>query len=588
MHTKPSLHFTLLVFFFIISAQAFSQGFLRAKDQSIVNNNGSVILRGMGLGGWMLQEPYMLQMSGVASSQHIIRTKIEDLIGEERTTAFYNAWLANHCTKADIDSLKRWGFNSVRLPMHYNLFTLPVEKEPVAGKNTWLQKGFALTDSLLAWCKANQIYLILDLHAAPGGQGNDIAICDRDTSKPSLWQSELNQQKTIALWRKLAQRYANETWIGGYDLINETNWGFTDAKDKNGCAEKANVPLRKLLMNITSAIREVDKNHLIFLEANCWANNYSGILPAWDNNMAVSFHKYWNYNDQSSIQNFINIRKRYNIPVWLGESGENSNVWFRSALELLEKNEIGWAWWPLKKLGFNNPLQINPDEAYQRLLNYWQGKSGKPSADEAFAALMQLAESTNARNTTYHKDVIDAMFRQTASAATRPFKKHTIKNNAIVFAVDYDLGRNGFAYYDNDTANYRVSTNKNAEWNKGHQYRNDGVDIAICKDSISNGYCVGWTETGEWLNYTIDVEKAGSYDLKFRTASKDGAGSIQLMVNGMNEKSISFSPAGSGDKWVSDYTKAIQFQKGINSLRLYIQKGGFSLNYIQFNYAGKK
>lgn len=184
MQTRLSLYFSLFVFSLIISAKGFTQGFLRAKDQAIVNNKGSVILRGMGLGGWMLQEPYMLQMSGVASSQHIIRAKIEDLVGEERTNAFYNAWLANHCTKADIDSLKRWGFNSIRLPMHYNLFTLPLEKEPVAGKNTWLEKGFALTDSLLAWCKADQIYLILDLHAAPGGQGNDIAISDRDTSKP--------------------------------------------------------------------------------------------------------------------------------------------------------------------------------------------------------------------------------------------------------------------------------------------------------------------------------------------------------------------------------------------------------------------
>ncbi len=87
---------------------------------------------------------------------------------------------------------------------------MPVDKEPVAGENTWLDKGFALTDSLLSWCKANNMYLILDLHAAPGGQGNDINIADRDTTKPSLWQSEANQQKTIALWRKLAERYKDE------------------------------------------------------------------------------------------------------------------------------------------------------------------------------------------------------------------------------------------------------------------------------------------------------------------------------------------------------------------------------------------
>ncbi len=90
-------------------------------------------------------------------------------MGKEETDEFYNRWLANHTPprKADVDSTAAWGFNSIRLPIHYNLYTLPVEQEPVAGQNTWLEKGFAMTDSLLQWCKANKIYLILDLHAAP-------------------------------------------------------------------------------------------------------------------------------------------------------------------------------------------------------------------------------------------------------------------------------------------------------------------------------------------------------------------------------------------------------------------------------------
>src|SRR5439155_10202523 len=185
--------------------------------------------------------------------------------------------------------------------MHYNLFTLPVEKEPVAGQQTWLTKGFALTDSLLAWCKAAKIYLILDLHAAPGGQGNDLNISDADPSKPALWNSEANKQKTIALWRKLAERYASEPWIGAYDIINEPNWGFTDpANDRNGTKEKNSAPLRQLMMDITKTIREVDQKHIIIIEGNGWGNNYAGVLPTWDNNMVLSFHKYWNYNDPAS------------------------------------------------------------------------------------------------------------------------------------------------------------------------------------------------------------------------------------------------------------------------------------------------
>ena len=404
---------SVIVCFLFFVNQLYSQGFIKVDGKAIVKEDGNeIILKGMGLGGWMLQEPYMLQLSGIATNQSSIRSKIVNLVGEDKTAVFFNAWLANHCRKADIDSLAAWGFNSIRLPMHFNLFTLVVDKEPVAGKNTWISKGFQLTDSLLSWCKADKIYLILDLHAAPGGQGNDNAISDRDSTKPSLWQSELNEQKTIALWKKLAGRYANEPWIGGYDLINETNWGFQNTTDKNGCAETENGSLKKLLTDITKAIREVDKKHIIFIEANCWGNNYKGIFPLWDNNIVVSFHKYWNNNDQQSIQSFLDFRKKYNVPIWCGETGENSNAWFTAAIQLFQKNKIGWAWWPLKKMGVSNPLQIMPDSGYYKLISYWKGESPKPTVAVAFKVLMQLTEAIKAENCLFHKDVIDAMFRQ--------------------------------------------------------------------------------------------------------------------------------------------------------------------------------
>ena len=194
-----------------------------------------------------------------AVSKYVIRGHVKELIGEEKTAEFYEAWLNNHTQKVDIDSLKSWGFNSVRLPMHYNLYTLPVDKEPVKGENTWIEKGFEMTDALLEWCEENEMYLILDMHAAPGGQGHDVNISDRDPSKPSLWESEEQQQKLVALWKKLAERYKDEPWMGAYDLINEPNWSFEEGKHKHGLEDTKNEPLKKLLVEITKAIREVDK-----------------------------------------------------------------------------------------------------------------------------------------------------------------------------------------------------------------------------------------------------------------------------------------------------------------------------------------
>jgi len=88
---------------------------LTVDGQEIVDQEGNpFLLKGMGLGGWMLQEGYMLQTASFANPQHKIRAKIEEVIGSGATDDFYDQWLQNHCTRADIDSLAAWGFNSVR------------------------------------------------------------------------------------------------------------------------------------------------------------------------------------------------------------------------------------------------------------------------------------------------------------------------------------------------------------------------------------------------------------------------------------------------------------------------------------------
>jgi aryl-phospho-beta-D-glucosidase BglC (GH1 family) len=305
-------------------------------------------------------------------------------------------------TEKDIDSLARWGFNSIRLPMHYNLFTLPADKEPVKGQNTWLDTGFTLTDNLLKWCSKNRIYLILDLHAAPGGQGNDKPIADIDTTKLRLWQDPDNQEKTVALWKKLASRYANEKWIGGYDLINETNYEMT-----------GNQQLKDLLLKITKAIRSVDKKHILFIEGNQFANDFTGLTPPWDNNMAYSFHKYWNPTTFETISKFVKIRDDFNVPLWMGESGENDNTWYRAAIELLENNNIGWCWWTLKKIDSDSGIMdVSMPEGYQGIIDYWSGKGTKPSPDKSRAVFMQLADNVKLQNCRINYDVLKALFRK--------------------------------------------------------------------------------------------------------------------------------------------------------------------------------
>lgn len=503
------------------STAAHAEGYLKVDGTRIVDDSGQpVILRGMGLGGWMLQEGYMLKL-GEVGQQHRIRAKLGELVGEERTAEFYRAWLDNHTTEADIAQMATWGFNSVRLPIHFDQLTLPADKEPKAGQDTWHEGGFARIDRLLAWSKANGIYLILDLHAAPGGQGNDLAISDRDPAKPSLWQSEENQRKTVALWAKLAARYKDEPWIGAYDLINEPNWSFATPGKGNGCDETENKTVWSLQQRITAAIRKVDKRHIVIIEGNCWGNNYKGLPAAWDANMVLSFHKYWNRNDEASIAGIKALRTSYNRPIWLGESGENSNGWYRDAIALVEGDGIGWNFWPWKKIGFNQPLEIVAGDGWMQIAVWMTGKGPKPGADEAFAAMMQLAENTRFDKNIPKPDVIDAMMRQPHDATTRPFVLRLLdKAPLTIRAADYDLGPPEEAYHDTVDANYHVATGgERTPWNNGTTYRNDGVDIA--RDADGAPYVSDFA-TGEWMRYSADVAKPGRWTVAAKARSAKG------------------------------------------------------------------
>ena len=570
----------ILILSVVASFSLNAQSFLHTNGQDIVDGKGNtIILRGLGLGGWMVQEGYMLQTSGFAGPQHEIKEKISELIGKENTKTFYEAYLANGITKADIDSLNSWGFNSVRLPMHYNLYTPPIENEK-NGEISWLEKGFAMTDSLLKWCAGNKMYLILDLHAAPGGQGNDANISDYDKTKPSLWESEANKQKMIALWRKLAERYKNEPWIGGYDIINEPNWNFTEGENPNGLDEKYNKPLRQLMVDITKAIRDVDKNHIIIIEGNGWGNNYNGIFPLWDDNMAISFHKYWNYNTTESIQFALDFREKYNAPVWLGESGENSNVWFKDVISLVESHNIGWAFWPMKKVdNIAGVTSVNKNPEYASLLDYWKNGGTKPSAHFAYIALMQLANDYKIENVTIKPDVIDAMFRQVQTNDTKAYKEHRVPG--IIFATEYDLGTQGYAYSDSDFVNYRVSTGKNVRWNSGNKMRNDGVDIQDCADTKSNGYEVFDIKDNEWLLFTVNVEQSGIYNIDIRYSGNETNGKLHLDINEETRSAtVKLPPI---KNYGSVILSNVTLNKGVHKIKVVFEKGGFQLNYLTFS-----
>ena len=562
-----------IAYLFLIGAISLNAQGLRTLGKKIINKNGEeVLLKGVGLGGWMLQEGYMMNSSGAADTQHKFIEKLTTLIGEKETKTFYTNWRKNFFTKQDLDSIKKWGYNSVRLAMHYNLFTPPIEDEPIQGENTWLTTGFEMVDELLTWCEQNQIYLILDMHAAPGGQGQDAAISDYDNTKPSLWESELNKSKTVALWGKLAERYKDKEWIGGYDLLNEVNWPL------------ASGVLRDLYVRATNAIRAHDQNHILFIEGNWFANDFTGLTPPWDSNMVYSFHKYWTYNDTALIQWVLDLRNQHNVPLWMGESGENSNVWYTEAIKLFEDNNIGWSWWPWKRIAtIVSPFSINSNPKYEAIINYWKGEALKPSVQDAIDGLKQLTDDLLVDNNKYYKDVVDACIRQPQDQTHIPYKNHTIPG--LIYLSDYDFGTNGVAYNDIDYGNFSLSTGSYQPWNSGWNYRNDGVDIQTNQDQInSNGYHIGYTEKNEWLKYTIYVEETAFYDFKFRYATEQSGGKPKFFIDDVDfAGDVTLGNTGNWNNFVFQTVKNKYLEQGKHVLKILIDgNASFNMSSIEF------
>ncbi|WP_419801630.1 glycoside hydrolase family 5 protein [Mucilaginibacter sp.] len=355
---KKQLTIFVVLIFGLITANAQSR-FISTKGKEIIGTNGKpMLLKGTNLGNWMMPEGYMFKFKDV-SSPRLINEAITEMIGPDEAKDFWQKYLDSYVTEADIHYLKSTGMNSIRVPFNYRLFTNETYLGATDGN-----RGFVLLDKLIKWARKENIYLILDMHAAPGGQTGDNI--DDGYGYPFLFENEQSQQLTISIWKKIAARYKNEPIIMGYDLLNEPIATYFDAA-------KLNPLLEPLYKKITAAIRTVDQNHLIFLGGAQWDGNFDVFGAPFDPKLVYTFHTYWTDVKQEVIQKYIDFRNKYNVPVYIGETGENNDEWIKNFRLLLEKNNIGWHYWPYKKMDAESCIvQFKQPLNYGLLIDFTQ------------------------------------------------------------------------------------------------------------------------------------------------------------------------------------------------------------------------
>ncbi|MBI3719242.1 MAG: cellulase family glycosylhydrolase [Sphingobacteriales bacterium] len=310
--------------------------FFSTKGKNIIGPDGKpFLIKGTNLGNWLVPEGYMFHFKDV-SSPRLINQTISELIGPAAAKDFWKKYLDVYITAEDIHYLKSIGMNSIRIPFNYRLFT----NEYYMGSGD-SARGFVYMDRVISWCKKEKLYVILDMHCSPGGQTGDNI--DDGYGYPFLFENEKDQAECTAIWKRIANHYKNEAIIIGYDLLNEPIAHYFDKA-------KLNPLLEPLYKRLTAAVRSVDKNHLLFLGGAQWDSNFEPFSKPFDSKLVYTFHKYWTPTTVDVIQDYISFSNKYNVPIYCGETGENDDAWVEAFRKTLDSNQIGWHYWPYKKL----------------------------------------------------------------------------------------------------------------------------------------------------------------------------------------------------------------------------------------------
>jgi endoglucanase len=353
---KNSILLLACAVFGLLPPGVHAAGFVTVKGRQIVTPDGRpLLLRGINLGNWLVPEGYMFKFKGAASPR-LIQQVVSELLGPDEGRIFWKKYRDNYITRDDIAFIKNSGMNSIRVPFNFRSF----EPEDYPGMRE--ETGFEMLDRVIAWCKEIGLYVILDMHCAPGGQTGDNI--DDSWGYPYLFESPRSQERMTKVWREIAQRYCTETALIGYDLLNEPIAPYFDTKRLNPLLE----PLYK---KVVASIREVDSHHLIFLGGAQWNTNFGVFGAPFDPGLVYTFHRYWCDTTQAVVQEFVDFGEKHDVPLWMGESGENTDQWIKSFRNLLERNNIGWCFWPFKKMDATScPVTFDRPAFWEEIVAY--------------------------------------------------------------------------------------------------------------------------------------------------------------------------------------------------------------------------
>ncbi|KAK1762536.1 glycoside hydrolase [Phialemonium atrogriseum] len=363
---------------------------LRVQGTDIVDGDGKrVILKGCATGGHTNMENFI---TGYPGHESEMRAAMLEVLGHEKYEFFFDKFLEYFFTTEDAKFLASLGLNCIRIPINHRHFMDDLNPSVIK------PEGFRLIDRIVDACASEGLYTIIDMHTFPGGQ-NQGWHSDTGIHKALFWDFKDFQDRMVNLWVEIAKHYRGNTWVAGYNPMNEP-------------ADPNHEGLQIFYRRVEKAIRDVDADHILFLDGNTYAMDFTAfkeVLP----NCVYAIHDYatmgfpagqpyvgtpeQNEFLKRSYERKVEFMKARGVPIWNGEFGpvyaskeeeghdKTNDQRYRllgQQMSIYKKDQISWSIWLYKDIGFQGMVYTNPDSAYIRLMKPFLDKKKRLGLDK--------------------------------------------------------------------------------------------------------------------------------------------------------------------------------------------------------------
>lgn len=287
------------------------------------------------------------------------------------------------------------------------------------------------------------------------------------------------------------------------------------------------------------------------------------------------------YHDAAGLQNdrTINLYRPDNNDVEIADEGDNDGYhigwtaageWYCYTVDVAEAEVFDFEFtWAIPDSGITMTLSIDDVEAGTAVIP----NTGSYNVYGRFTIPdVALHAGSNVVKITLNHGNFDKFAIKKKFYCTPHNGPHTVPG--VIEAEDYDDGGEGVAYHDLEP---------------GHQgggtialRPEEGVEIESGPD---DGYHIGWTNSGEWLNYTVEAAATDIYSVVFTWAIPSAGHPVEVFANGIPAGSANVPVTGSYDTYGTFAIGNVALTEGINVITVKLEHGNFDKFEVK-KYAG--